>query len=147
MIPVLFVQLLVFPFVANVMVSSWQDSRRQISLQNVADHLGSTIQQLYFYVSLEDIAPGIITQKSTLPLAIDESPFTAIGSLIVPPNPDLGRKLLLSLTMEKFRTTATSTVTLGTNVKWKESVFRSNSPDASIKVQKFANHTLLFFFG
>lgn len=147
MFPLLFAQLLLFPFLVNVMVSSLQYSQRQDSLEYIADYLGSMIRKLYFYANLEDISPGIITQKSLLPPTIDGKPFTATGSLTIPPDPDLGRTLRISLTIEELGNTATTEVILGSNVDWRESIFRSDSFDASINAQKFGDGTLLLFFG
>lgn len=39
LIPLLFSQVIVFPFVASTMTSSWQDSQRDVALQDVANHL------------------------------------------------------------------------------------------------------------
>ena len=50
--------------------------------------------------------------------------------------------------MELVGNTATANALLGPNVLWgEESLLQSNSADASIEVQKFANGTLLFSFG
>ena len=147
MIPLLFTQLLLFPFLVNVLVSSLQNSQRQDSLEYVADYLGSVIRKLYFYVNLEDISPGTITQKSPLPPTIDGRPFTATCWLTIPSNPDSGRILHISLTISELGNTATTDVILGSNVDWRESTFQSDSFDASINAQKFADGTILLFFG
>ena len=147
MFPLLFTQLLLFPFLVNVMVSSLQYSQRQDSLEYLADYLGSMIRKLYFYANLEDISPGTITQKSPLPPTIDGKSFTAIGSLVIPSNPDLGRTLHISLKIDELGNTATTEVILGSNVDWRSSIFRSDSFDASINAQKFPDDTILLFFG
>ena len=39
MIPLLFTQVIVFPLVASTMTSNWQNSQRNVELQDAADHL------------------------------------------------------------------------------------------------------------
>jgi len=146
MIPVLFAQIIVFPFAANVIATTWTDNQREAELQNAADHLASTIQQLYLFINRKEISVGNITQASTLPPTIQSYPYTATGSLRII---DSSKMLSLFLELQGTRTTATATAVLGSNVLWDsspESVFQSDSLNASIKVQKFANGTLLFYF-
>jgi hypothetical protein len=147
LIPLLFTQVIVFPFVASTMVSSWQDSQRDVELQDAADHLASTIQQLYLTINNEDILAGTVTQASTLPVTVSSYPYTATGSLSSPSDPDSTRILTVTLTLEELGNTATAAAVLGPNVQWTESTLRSNSADASIDVQKFSNSTLVFSFG
>jgi len=85
-----------------------------------------------------------ITKDSTLPQTIQSYPYSATGSLRTA---DSSKVLTLLLELQGTETTATATAVLGSNVLWtEESVFQSTSPSASIKIQKFANGTLLFFF-
>lgn len=148
MIPLLVMQMLVFPFVAYAMTSSWANSRRQAVLQNAADQLGTTIQQLYFSLSQREISAGNGTFIPDLPSTVELYPYTATGSLRTPVDPNSSRVLVISLTLQEVGTNAKTKVTLGPNVLWNPSnIFESDSPDASIKVQKFANGTLLFSFG
>jgi len=147
LIPLLFSQVIVFPFVASTMTSSWQDSQRNIELQDAADHLASTIQQLYLTINNEDILAGTVTQSSTLPVTVGSYPYTATGSLSSPSDPDYTRILTVTLTLEEVDNTATAAAVLGPNVQWTTSTLRSNSAEASIDVQKFSNSTLVFSFG
>jgi hypothetical protein len=147
LIPLLFTQVIVFPFVASTMTSSWQDSQRNIELQDAADHLASTIQQLYLTINNEDILAGTVTQSSTLPITVSSYPYNATGSLSSPSDPDSTRILTVTLTQEEVSNTVTTAAVLGPNVQWTESTLRSNSANASINVQKFSNSTLVFSFG
>ena len=147
LIPLLFSQVIVFPFVASTMTSNWQDSQRNIELQDAADHLASTIQQLYLTINNEDILAGTVTQASTLPVTVGSYPYTATGSLSSPSDPDSTRILTVTLTLEELGNTVTAAAVLGPNVQWITSTLRSNSANASIDVQKFSNSTLVFSFG
>jgi len=147
LIPVLFAQILVFPFAASIMTSSWVDARRDAALQGAASNLASTIQQLYLSVNREEIVAGNITQVSTLQPTIESYFYTAVGNLSAPLDSNSSRVLTVTLTLEQAGNTATATAMLGPNSRWDGGTFRSNSLDASIKVQKFVNGTLLFSFG
>ena len=146
LVPVLFAQILVFPLAASIMTSSWADVRREAALEGAASHLASTIQQLYLSVNRDEIVAGNITQASTLPPTIESYPYTATGNLGAPLGSSSSRVLTLSLRLEEAGNTVTATALLGPNAKWNGGTFRSNSPDASIKVQKLVNGTLLFSF-
>jgi len=146
LIPLLFAQILVFPLAASIMTSSWADAHRDVALQGAASHLASTIQQLYLSVNREEIVAGNITQTSTLPPTIESYPYTATGSLSAPLDSNSSRVLTLTLRLEEAGNTATATALLGPNARWDGGTFRSISPNASIKVRKFVDGTLLFSF-
>jgi len=148
LVPLLFLQMIVFPFVASTMTSNWTNSQRDSALKDAANHLASTIQQLYLSLNRREISAGNVTQASTLPPTIDSYSYTAVGLLTSPLDSNSSKILALSLTLEKVRNTATANAVLGPNVLWTQgSIFNSTSSDASIKVQKFTNGTLLFSFG
>jgi len=148
LVPLLFIQIIVFPFAASAMTSNWTNSQRDSALKDAANHLASTIQQLYLSLNRREISAGNVTQASTLPPTVYSCSYTAVGSLSSPLDSNSSKILTLSLTLEKFKNTATANAVLGPNVLWAEgSIFQSNSLDASIEVQKFANGTLLFSFG
>lgn len=151
MIPILLLQIILFPFAANMMTTSWADSRRQVALQDAANYLGSTIQQLYLSISEGEIKAGNVTKALNLPPTIESSPYSAVGSLGPPLDPDdpddSARVLTLSLTLQGTGNTATATITLGPDVRWIGGTFQSSSQDASIKVQKDSDGILHFSFG
>lgn len=141
LIPLLFTQVIVFPLVASTMTSSWQSSQRNIELQDAADHLASTIQQLYLTVNRDEILAGDITHASPLPTTVASYPYSATCSLS-------DNILTVTLTLDEVDNTATASAVLGNNVQWIDSTLRSNSADASIYVQKLndEDHTVIFSF-
>lgn len=149
LIPLLFTQVIVFPLVASTMTSNWQNSQRDIELQNAANHLASTIQQLYLTVSRDEILACTINQSSPVPITVSSYPYNATGSLSSPSDPDSTRILTVTLTLEEVGNTVTASAVLGPNVEWTESTLRSNSADASINVEKLTDEdsTLVFSFG
>jgi len=151
LIPLLFSQVIVFPFVASTMTSSWQDSQRDVALQDVANHLASTIQQLYLTVNRDEILAGNVNQASTLPVTVASYPYTATASLSSISEPGSVKILIVTITLDELDNTLSASALLGKNkiknVEWIDSTLRSNSAGASINVQKFSNSTLIFSFG
>jgi len=74
MVPVLILQIFLFPLTASWLMNIWADSRRTLALQEVASHLGSTIQQLYFSLNHETVSAGPpVTYSPGLPPFIEDS--------------------------------------------------------------------------
>jgi hypothetical protein len=145
--PLLIVQIVLFPFVANAMSSNWANSTRDVTLQETASQMASTIQQLYLTLNRAEVSTGTVTQASTFPPEIFAHAYTATGLLKPSMKLGSGKILYLNLTLQKLGNTATAQTPLGPNVLWNEkSLFESASLNAGIKVQKFGNGTLLFSF-
>lgn len=147
MIPLLFTTVIVFPLVANRITTENQEAQLTIELQDVADHMASTIQQLYLTVNGEKIQTGSITQESPVPVTVGSYPYTVEGQLSPPDGS--ARVFTVFLTLDDIPITVTASAVLGTNVQWVDSSFRSTSVDAEINVQKIgeAEHTIIFSFG
>ena len=145
--PLLVVQVILFPFAANMMASNWANASRNVALKELASQMASTIQQLYLSLNQPEISAGNITQTPAFPKEISERPYTATGLLKSSFQYSFGKVLFLNVTLQKLENTAMVQTSLGPNVLWNEnSLFDSSSPNASIKVQKFVNGTLLFSF-
>jgi len=146
LIPLLFTQVIVFPFVASTITSNWQNSQRDVELQDTANHLASTIQQLYLTINRDEVLECTVTQSSPVPITVGSYPYNATGSLSSL-SANSTRILSVTLTLDEVGNTATAAAVLGPNVSWTDSTLRSTSTDAYIKVQKFSNGTLAFSFG
>ena len=147
LIPLLFSQVIVFPLVASTMANSWQDSQRDVALQEVANHLASNIQQLYLTVNRDEIMPGNMIQTSTLPVTIASYSYNANATLSTPSNPGVAKILTVTLKLDALDNTVTANAVLGYNVQWGDSIFRSNSANASIYVYKSPDNLISFSFG
>ncbi len=145
LIPLLFTQVIIFPLVASTMTNSWQDSQRDVALQEIANHAASTIQQIYLTVNRDEILAGSITQESTLPVTVASYPYTVTASLS-PPSAE-SRVLTVAVTLDELGNTVSASSVLGSNVNWNNPTLRSNSADSYIKVEKYENGTLTFSFG
>ncbi|UCB59653.1 MAG: hypothetical protein JSW72_05830 [Candidatus Bathyarchaeota archaeon] len=143
MAPILIVQVILIPMAASWMMDTWVIRRRETALQDVASHVGSTIQQLYFSLNREEVFAGVTTQAANVPPYIESIPYVITASDEKVENSTF---IDLYLALIGIDTTTTSRVTLGPNVSWRQSTFVSNSTSASIEVEKFANGSLSFSF-
>ncbi|MDH7477330.1 MAG: hypothetical protein QHH17_02985 [Candidatus Bathyarchaeota archaeon] len=149
MVPVLILQIFLFPLTASWLMNIWVDSRRTLALQEAASHIGSSIQQVYFALNHDSISAGTVTQKVDVPPFIENYPYIGNATLKTVLDPALNSSKVLEITL-KLRTvgtTVTTSVILGQNVTWRESTFVSNSTNACIMVEKFANGTICLSFG
>jgi hypothetical protein len=145
--PLLLIQVILLPFAASALSGKWATATQDITLKETASQMAGTIEQLYLSLNRPEISTGTITQVSTFPAEIAENSYYVTGQLKSSLQPGFGKILFLNLTLQELGNTVTVQTPLGTNVSWNEtSRFDSSSPNASIKVQKFANGTLLFSF-
>jgi hypothetical protein len=149
MIPILIFQVLLFPLTAGWLMSVWVDSRRALILQDAASHLGSTMQQLYFSLNHETISVGTATYSPGLPPFIEDCHYTANATLrsVSGASPNSSKIMDMQLTLKGTKTTVSASVVLGPNVLWRESTFISNSTNACVSAEKFANGTISMRFG
>ena len=127
------------------MMDVWVDRRRETALQDVASHVGSTIQQLYLSLNREEIGAGTVNQTSNVPPFIESIPYVVTAS-----DRRIENSTMIDLHLALMGTsiTATTYVTLGSNaLLGTQRTFISNSTTACIKVEKFSNGTLSFSFG
>lgn len=145
MVPILLMQVLLIPMATGWMMDVWVDRRRETALQDVASHVGSTIQQLYLSLNREEIGAGTVNQTSNVPPFIESIPYVVTAS-----DRRIENSTMIDLHLALMGTsiTATTYVTLGSNaLLGTQRTFISNSTTACIKVEKFSNGTLSFSFG
>jgi hypothetical protein len=127
----------------------WVDSRRTLALQEAASHMGSSIQQVYFALNHDSISAGTVTQKVDVPPFIENYPYVGNATLKTILDPDLNSSKVLEITLKltTVGTTVKTSVILGQNVTWQESIFVSNSTNACIRAEKLTNGTICLSFG
>lgn len=148
LLPILILQIFLFPLTASWLMNMWTDARRTLALQEIASHLGSTIQQLYFSLNHETIAAGSVVRRADVPPFIENYPYIGNATLTTVLDPSLNSSKVLKITLKLFHTTITadSSVILGENFLWRESVFLSNSTNAGIRAEKFMNGSICLSF-
>jgi len=149
MVPVLILQIFLFPLTASLLMNVWVDSRRTLALREAASNIGSTIQQVYFSLNHITVPAGPVTQKLGVPPFIENRPYTGNATLKPVLDPALNSSKVLEITLRLVGvgTTVTTSVVLGKNFEWRESTFVSNSTNACLIAEKFANGTICLYFG
>jgi len=128
----------------------WVDSRRTLALQDATSHLGSSIQQLYLSLNHPTIpADTTIKNSPRLPPFIENNYYKGKATLrpVLEPALNSSKVLEVTLTLATVGTTANTSVILGPNAVWQESIFISSSSNACVSAQKFPNGTISLRFG
>ena len=148
MLPILILQIILFPLAAGWLMNVWVDSRRTLALQEAASNLGSTIQQIYSASNHATIPVGTtVTQKTNVPAFIEDYSYTGDATLkTVSTSLNSSKVLKITLRLKTVGTSVTTSVILGQNVQWLASTFKSNSTNAGILAQKVANGTISLSF-
>lgn len=127
MVPVLILQILIFPFAAQIVMNTWNDSRLTIELQETAGCLGSSIQQVYYTVNHGSIASGSLTVGLSTPPFIEGHYYTITFQNATQSN-NAVKVMNLTLSLSKTNDKTSTLVTLGENANWQNNaVFLSNS--------------------
>ncbi len=148
MVPILIMQIFLFPLAVGWVMTIWVDSRQTLALQEVASHMGSSIHQVYSALNHESIGAGNVSSRLDVPAFIEGYAYVGNATLrALDSVPNSGQVLEITLRFMGSRIEATASVTLGENVVWQSSTFMSNSTDASLVAEKLENGTLLMRFG
>jgi len=148
MIPILIMQIFLFPLTTGWIMNTWVDSRRTLALQETASHLGSSIEQIYNSLNHETIAAGAVTSRLNVPPFIEGYAYVGNATLKTVLDPANSSKVLeITLQFMGIGLSSTTSVTLGQNVEWQSSTFMSNSSYASINAEKHANGVITLYFG
>ncbi len=149
LIPILILQIFLFPLTASWIMSSWTNSRQTLALEESASHLGSSMQQLYSSLNHATISAGNVTNKIEVPPFIEGYAYVGNATLRTALDPVLNSSKVLEINLHFIGANieATSSVNLGQNVEWTDSTFMSNSTYASINAEKQSNGTIRLSFG
>ena len=141
MVPVMILQIFLFPYVATIITDNWTNQHRNFELQDVAGHLASSIQQMYLSINRADTS---CTMKLTLnlPISIDQYGYTitlAHGTQV-----DSSYKVMnITLSYISTQGAYSTLVTLGNNIDWNTITFNSTSTNlALIATETSGNITL-----
>jgi hypothetical protein len=142
MIPILIMQIFLFPLTAGIIMNGWVDSRRTLALQETASHLGSSMQQLYLSLNHDSIREGVVNNTLDTPPFIEGYAYTGTAALRNA-SADSARILDVTLTLVGTSIETTSSVTLGQNVLWGNTTLMSNSTYAGISAEKLSDGTTI----
>jgi hypothetical protein len=147
MVPVLILQIFIFPLTASVIMNTYVDSRMTLELQETAGHTGSSILQLYYTINHASVPNGIMKITLDTPPLIEGHTYTTTLSHLTQSD---SSSQIMNITLEIVGTKdQTSTlVTLGQNVNWKENLaFNSTTHLTNIIANKTSNSIWLSLGG
>jgi hypothetical protein len=148
-LPVLVLQIFLFPLTASWLMSIWVNSRMTLVLNNSASQLGSTVLQLYSTLNHNTAGSSNMTATSatSLPPFVEGYAYTATATLsaLGPSNASQVLTVTLALTGTAIKTSYS--VTLGPNAVWQSSTFVSNKANPVVTATKYANNTISLGFG
>src|SRR4030067_1678983 len=147
MIPVLILQIFLFPITASVIMNTWEDSSMTLELQETAGHMGSSIQQLYYAMNRASVPNGTMTITLGTPPLIEGHAYTTTLSHAT--NLDTSIQIMnVTLKLIGTRDQTSTLVTLGQNVDWQENLaFNSTAHSLSMVAHKTSNSIWLSFGG
>jgi len=147
MIPVLILQIFLFPITASVIMNTWADSSMTLELQETAGHMGSSIQQLYYAMNHASVPNGTMTITLGTPPLIEGHAYTTTLSHAT--NLDTSIQIMnVTLKLIGTRDQTSTLVTLGQNVDWQENLaFNSTAHSLSMVAHKTSNSIWLSFGG
>lgn len=149
MIPLMISQIFLFPIAVGYMMDNWTEQRVTLELQEISNHIGSAIYQLYSAVNHDTIATGTVTSRVDVDQFLNGYAYTANASLRTAVDESLNSSKILDTTfmlLDAKRTTIQTSITLGYNVQWIDSTFSSNSTNAGIIATKLSDGTIQLSF-
>jgi hypothetical protein len=147
MIPVLIMQIFLFPIAASVIMNTWGDSNQTIQLQTTAGHMGSSIQQLYYTINHGSMSNGSMKIALDVPPIINGRAYTTTLSHVT--HSDTSYQIMnVTLKMIGTKVQTSTLVTLGQNVNWTQNLaFNSTSHNLSLIATKTSNSILISYGG
>jgi len=121
MIPVLILQIFLFPLAASAIMNTWADSSLTIELQETAGHISSSIQQLYYTVNHASIPNGNMAITLDMPPLIGSYAYTTTLEHVE--RPDTSYQIMnVTLKLLGTKDQTSTLVILGQNVDWQENM-------------------------
>jgi len=149
LIPVLILQIFLFPMFVSVAMGQWTTDRESLELQQTASSLSSTIEQTYLSLNHTSILSCSFKNILTFAPTIDCYNYTGNATLEAVSDTDYGASQVLTVTLSFTgnHVSTTNAVTLGQNAIWENSEFVSNPPTSYLIATKLANQTIELSFG
>jgi hypothetical protein len=147
MVPVLIMQIFLFPYAASVIMNTWGDSTTTVQLQTTAGYMGSSIQQLYYTMNHESMSNGSVKITLDVPPIINGRAYTTTLNHVT--SSDTSYQIMnVTLKIIGTKVQTSTIVTLGQNVDWQENLaFNSTSHNLSFIATKTANSISISYGG
>ncbi len=134
MVPVLILQIFLFPLTAAIIMDNWNTTQRNLELQEVAGHLGSTIQQLYYTITRIDENCEMKINLDLPTTTVQYGYTVTLGQAQVDPSVKI---MNITLQVSGAEGSGSSVVPLGSEVDWPINLsFESTDPNLSLVATK-----------
>ena len=147
MIPIVIMQIFLFPLTTSWIMNTWVESRQNLVLRETASYLGSSIHQTYAALSHDSVSEGVVTSKLNIPASIEGKNYMGNATLSTISDFNSSKILEINLYIIDSEIVAQSSVTLGNDFEWQNSTFTSNSAYSEIYAEKLSNGIISFSFG
>jgi hypothetical protein len=146
-IPVLIMQIFIFPLTASVIMDTWADSSRTLELQETAGHMASSVQQLYYTMNHGSISNGSMKITLDVPPLIDSRAYTTTLKHVT--QTDASYQIMnITLSLIGTKCASSTIVTLGDNVNWTQNLsFNSTQHNLSLIANKTSGSIWISFGG
>jgi hypothetical protein len=146
LIPIMVIVILLFSTVANIVASNYIDQQNFLIAQEAVNQFASTIQQINYFLSQNDIMPSTVIKTNPLSETIISHPYKITCALEGPVGVESGRNLKIILSIQGTNIVVNKTVVLTQNTIWKDSEISSPSSETKIMAQKLTNGSILLSF-
>jgi hypothetical protein len=148
LVPLLIMLIFLLPYASSMVMSNWYVSTETLALQDVCSRVGSSIQQLYFFLNHASVPSTNVTSRMNIPMSIDNYLYNGNATLMSVVSGSSSSKVLQLTLFMGNSISVTSPISLGQNVQWvSSSSFMSNSTTACIQAYKDNNSIIWLSFG
>jgi hypothetical protein len=149
LIPMLILQIFLFPIVATTVMNHWTDSRKTLALKEIAGNLGSSIQQVYYSLNHESMGEvRDVRVRVDTPINIEGSSYRANATLRNQSSEDNSTRILdVTVKLVGTQISANTSVTLGPNAAWDDTSTLMSTPNSIIIANKTLDGVIQLGFG
>ena len=146
MIPLMIMQIFLFPLTASWIMNTWVDSRQTLALKEIASHVSSSLQQIYSALTHSSMASSTVTIESEVPEFIEGHPYFGNATFYSGLDSNSSSSLEIRFMIIDTQIESRTRFPVGDDFSWQDSTFTSNSNNAII-AHKQTNGTITLSFG
>jgi len=146
MIPLMIMQIFLFPLTTSWIMNTWVDSRQTLAIKEITSHVSSSLQQVYSALTHSSIAGSTVTIESEVPEFIEGQPYIGNATFSSGLSSNSSSSLEIRFMIIGTNIESRSRFPVGDDFSWQDSTFTSNSNNM-IFANKQSNGTITFSFG
>lgn len=146
MIPLMIMQIFLFPLTASWIMNSWADSRQTLAIKEITSHVSSSLQQVYSALTHSSIASSTVTIESKVPEFIEGTPYIGNATFYSGLSSNSSSSLEIRFMIIGTNIESITRFPVGNDFSWQDSTFTSNSNNMII-ANKLTNGSIIVSFG